>query len=66
MILPDGVGTVLVASTFFAVFATPYAVKMLYGRFYKMGVVRQDSGLEVAAVGTFHAHSGASKVAEPM
>ena len=52
------VGTVLGAPTFFAVFATPYAVEMLPGIFYEMRVIGQDSGLATAAVSACHTHSG--------
>lgn len=57
------VSAVLAAAAFFAVFAPPYAVEMFHDRLYKMRVISQDSSLEVAAVGTFHAHSGTGSLA---
>ena len=52
----------MATAAFFAVFATPYAVEMLHCGFNKTRVIGQDSGLEIAAVSAFHAHSGSGEI----
>ena len=58
----DGIGAVLAATAAGAVFASPYAVKLLTGGIYQRCLIGEDSGLEVATITAFHAYSGTCQV----
>ena len=52
----------LLAAAFFAMGAHPKRVKLLNSGFNDLRVVREDSRLEVATEGAFHADAGSSQV----
>ena len=57
-----GVATVLLAAASFTFKAGPDAVKLIHGSFYEFRIIGQDSGLEIAVPGAFHADAGAGEI----
>ena len=60
--LLDSIAAEFLATAFFAVGAHPKRVKLFYSGFDDLRVIREDSRLEVAAEGAFHADACACQV----
>ena len=60
--LLNSIAAEFLATAFFAMGAHPKRVKLFDGGFNDLRVVREDSRLEVATEGTFHADSCACQV----
>lgn len=58
----DSVATEVLAPAFGTVRALPYAVEVVGGGIDQLGLVGEDSGLEVAVVVAFHADAGTDEV----
>ena len=60
--LLNSISAEFLAAAFFAVGAHPKRIELFYSGFDDLRVIREDSRLEVAAEGTFHADAGSSQV----
>ena len=61
-LLEYGVATVLLAAASFTFKAGPDAIKLVHGSFNEFRIIGQDTGLEMAVSGAFHADASSSEI----